>query len=209
MSAVTSESLPDFFAAAPLVVLRDPLAEFLGAAAGGILEYRYADAVRLAGHSCPTVAAAFLMTRAALLRLYGEAVPVRGEIRVDVAEPVEAGVAGVTAAVASLLTGAAGAGGFRGLAGRFNRRDTLLFGQALTDGSLRFTRLDDGRRVEVACDLSGVPGDPLMGQLLPRCLDGRATAEERARFGALWQDRLRRLLLEHADDPAVIRVTAA
>jgi len=35
-------------------VLRDPLAELLGAAEGGIVEYRYADAVKLAGHSCPT-----------------------------------------------------------------------------------------------------------------------------------------------------------
>lgn len=31
----------------------DPLAEFLGAAEGGLIEYGYADAVKLAGHSCP------------------------------------------------------------------------------------------------------------------------------------------------------------
>ncbi len=57
---------PEFFAAAPVIRMRDPLAEFLGAAAGGLIDYRYEDAVRLAGHSCPTVASAFLMTRAAL-----------------------------------------------------------------------------------------------------------------------------------------------
>ena len=33
-----------------------------------------------------------------------------------------------------------------------------------------------------------------------------ATGEERAAFGSVWQDRVRRLLLEHADDPNVIRV---
>ena len=48
------ETFPTFFAQAPTVRVRDPLARFLGAAAGGILEYHYADAVRLAGHSCPT-----------------------------------------------------------------------------------------------------------------------------------------------------------
>lgn len=204
-----SERLPDFYAAAPTVLLRDPLADFLGAADYGLLEYCYADAVRLAGHSCPTVAAAFLMTRAALRGLYGEALPVRGDIRVDLAEPQAVGVAGVTAAVATLLTGAAGEGGFRGLGGQFGRRDKLFFAQTLSGGSLCFSRLDDGGRVEVGCDLSGVPGDPRIGELLPRCLGGYATPAERARFGALWQDRVRRLLLEHADDPAVIRVTAA
>jgi len=62
---------PDFFASAPVIRMHDPLAEFLGAAKDGIIEYRYADAVRFAGHSCPTVASAFLMTRAALAALYG------------------------------------------------------------------------------------------------------------------------------------------
>lgn len=48
---------PEFFDAVPPLRLRDPLAAFLGAAEEGVLEYRYIDAVRLAGHSCPTVAA--------------------------------------------------------------------------------------------------------------------------------------------------------
>ena len=49
-------SVPEFFAAAPTLRVRDPLADFLGAATGGELEYCYLDAVKLAGHSCPTVA---------------------------------------------------------------------------------------------------------------------------------------------------------
>jgi len=44
---------PDFFAQVPPLTLRDALAEVLGAAAGGVMTYRYVDAVRLAGHSCP------------------------------------------------------------------------------------------------------------------------------------------------------------
>ena len=50
---MSAEALPGFFAACwPSVA--DPLAALLGAAEDGRLEYHYADAVRLAGHSCPT-----------------------------------------------------------------------------------------------------------------------------------------------------------
>ena len=52
-------AFPEFFARVPAVTLRDPLAELLGAAEGGLIEYRFADAVKLTGHSCPTVAGAW------------------------------------------------------------------------------------------------------------------------------------------------------
>lgn len=197
---------PDFFASAPVIRMHDPLAEFLGAAKGGTIEYRYADAVRLAGHSCPTVASAFLMTRAALAALYGEELPVRGEIRVDLAEAHDAGVAGVIASVATLVTGATADTGFRGLAGQFNRRNKLFFNQPLKQGSLRFTRLDDDTAVEVGADLLSVGGDPRMGELMSLCLAGEATPAQQQEFRMLWQERVRRLLLEHADDPQVIRI---
>ena len=40
---------PEFFDNAPSITMFDPLAKFLGAAEGGILEYRYLDAVKAAG----------------------------------------------------------------------------------------------------------------------------------------------------------------
>lgn len=199
-------NFPGFFDQSPVIVVRDPLADFLGAADGGILEYRYVDAVRLAGHSCPTVAAAFLMTRAALAALYGDALPVRGEIRVELGQAQDAGVAGVIASVATLITGATGDTGFRGLAGQFNRRNKLYFAQPLAHGELRFTRLDSGSSVEVAADMSRIPGVPHMAELMQSCLAGTAAVAEQDEFRALWQDRVRRLLLGHADDPAVIRI---
>lgn len=199
-------SFPDFFALAPIIRTIDPLADFLGAAEGGRIDYRYADAVRLAGHSCPTVASAFLMTRAALAALYGSELPRRGEIRADFAEAHNAGVAGVIASIVTLVTGATADTGFKGLAGRFDRRDKLFFGQPLQQGTLRFTRLDSGVSVEVAADLSHVPADPRLGELMPQCLSGQASAERQQEFRTLWQDRVRRLLLEHADDPLVIRI---
>jgi len=198
---------PDFFAAAPVIRLRDPLADFLGAAAGGLMDYRYEDAVRLAGHSCPTVASAFLMTRTALAALYGDDLPVRGEIRVDFAEPPDAGVAGVIASIATLITGATADTGFRGLGGQFNRRNKLYFSQPIKAGSLRLTRLDSEQSIEVSADLSNVPGDPRIAELMPQCLKGDATIDQQRLFRRLWQDRVRQILLEHADDPAVIQTS--
>lgn len=200
-------AFPLFLAAAPVIPMRDPLAEFLGTAREGCLDYRYEDAVRLAGHSCPTVAAAFLMTRRALLALYGGALPVRGEIRVDMREARDAGVAGVIASIATLVTGATSDSGFRGLAGKFCRRDRLFFAQPLTKGDMRFVRLDTGAAVELAARLDRVPGDPRIGELMPLCLGGTANEDETGLFHTLWQDRVRRLLLEHADDPEVIVVS--
>ena len=52
-------AFPDFFEQAPVIRLRDPLAELLGSATDGVMDYHYVDAVRLAGHSCPTVAGVF------------------------------------------------------------------------------------------------------------------------------------------------------
>jgi hypothetical protein len=42
--------------------------------------------------------------------------------------------------------------------------------------------------------------------LMPLCLRGQASAQEQEVFRAAWQERVRRLLLQHADDPEVIVV---
>ncbi|HSN33610.1 MAG TPA: hypothetical protein VLU41_13070 [Ideonella sp.] len=196
---------PDFFEAAPRIVVRDALAELLGAADGGLIEYRYADAVKLAGHSCPTVAGAWLMTRAALRRLYGDELPRRGEIRVDSREPLDAGVAGVVASVATLITGASGEGGFKGLGGRHARRGLLHFGVPMA-GELRFTRQDSGAAVEVAQRGGVVPRPPRLAECLQAALAPGAGPEARAEFGRTWQDWVRTLLVDHADDPELIAV---
>lgn len=200
-----AETLPAFFAQAPRIRVRDPLAAFLGAAQGGVLDYGYDDAVRLAGHSCPTVAAAWLMTRAALTALYREGLPERGGVIVEMRDAAEAGVTGVEARVASLPTGAAGDEGFKGIAGRFARRGLLRF-SARIEGQIRITRSDGGGAVDLAAALDRVPGDAGMREAMMGALAD--DAESLAAFGALWQQRVRRLLLEHADDPEVILVRA-
>ena len=199
---------PDFFDAVPHLRLRDPLAGFLGACAEGVIEYGYVDAVKLAGHSCPTVASAYWMTRQALRALYGEELPERGAIRVEFKEDRLAGVTGVIANVVGMLTGATQDSGFKGLAGRFDRRK-LLFFDADVPLEIRFTRTDNGAMVDVAAHPQQVAGDPETGPLMQRCLGGKASAEETRRFGALWQDRVRRLLLHHGEDPEVFVVRRA
>lgn len=199
---------PDFFEQVPRLLVHDPLADYLGAVQGGRLEYGYADAVKLAGHSCPTVATAYVLGHRALGLLYPDAIPERGGVRVDFADHLEAGVTGVIASVLTLLTGAAPSGGFKGIGGRFSRRDLQRFGVELPL-MLRLTRLDTGAAVDAGADTSRVPADPDLPGLMERCLNGAADAAERRRFGALWQRRVERLLLEHWDDPQVFPVRPA
>jgi hypothetical protein len=172
--------------------MRDPLAEFLGAAEGGRLEYTYADAVKLTGHSCPTVAGAWLATRRALADLYPGETPERGAIRVELRGRAEEGVTGVIASVAGLVTGAAGEGGFKGLAGRFERRGLLAFGAPIVS-ELRFTRLDTGRAVEVDLPRAAAPSPELIAALRG-ALFPDASAEERHGFARAWQARVAELL---------------
>ena len=195
----------NFFDQVPKLRVRDPMAELLGCAPGGELEYSYADAVRLTGHSCPTVAAAYWLTWLSLGRLYPDGLPERGGVRVEFQEGARAGSTGVVASVVQLLTGAAGSTGFKGLAGRFNRAGLLRFSPDLPL-SLRFTRLDNGDAVDAAADLSLAPADPMLEPLLARCVHGHGSAEELERLAQLWQARVRMLLLDLAHDPVVFIV---
>ena len=199
---------PEFFARIPAIHLVDPLAAMLGAAQGGMLEYRYEDAVKLAGHSCPTVASAYWLTHLALQQLYPQALPVRGGVRVMLAENRTTGVTGVIAQVVTLLTGAADEGGFKGLGGQFRRQGLLSFAEE-QPLALRFTRLDTGASVDAEADVARVPQVPEASSLLAHCLAGEAAEDERLAFGRLWQDRVAKLLLEHGDDPAVFIVRPA
>jgi hypothetical protein len=195
---------PPFFDEVPRIRLRDPLAEFLGAARDGVIEYSYLDAVKLAGHSCPTVAGAYLMTLKALAALYGDELPERGGVRLSLRDDVAAGVTGVIANVAGLLTGAAGSGGFKGIGGRFVRANLLSFNAPIR-ALARFERLDTGRAVETDYHPDIVPGDPAMAGLMSKAADGDSKA--RATFARLWQERVRRILIDRADDPALVTVS--
>mgnify|MGYP001547684405 FL=1 len=193
---------PAFFDDVPKLRVSDPLAEALGCAEGGVLEYGYADAVRLAGHSCPTVAAAYWLTSRALHVLYPDRLPQRGRIMVEFRDDARSGSTGVVASIVQMLTGAAGSTGFKGIAGRHARVGLLRFNPDLPL-SLRFTRLDQGVAVDAAADLTLPPADPALAMLLERCASGAVDTESIARLGQLWQRHVRHLLLDLADDPSV------
>jgi hypothetical protein len=198
---------PAFFDAVPPIEVVDPLAALLGATQDGCIEYRYLDAVKLAGHSCPTVAGAWLMTRTALARLYPDGTPQRGGMQVELRQAADEGVAGVIASVAGLITGAASEGGFKGLAGRFGRQGLLRFGEAMT-GEIRFTRLDGGGSVELAHSPHAVPRPAGLADMMRDALAPQSDEATRKGFAEAWQGWVRAILLDHADDPALISVIA-
>ncbi|MES1154183.1 MAG: FmdE family protein [Rhodanobacter sp.] len=198
---------PAFYEQAPRILMRDPLAAFLGAAEDGLLEYRYPDAVRLAGHSCPTVAGAWLMARTALRALYPDEPAERGGIAVRMPAAEDEGVIGVIAQVLTLVTGAAAGNGFHGIGGRFVRQSLLGFSAASGATAVQFSRRDNGTAVAVELDLATVPSAPNLRELMVGALQPDATAEQRAAFAQAWQGRVQRLLLDHADDPQVLRLT--
>ncbi len=77
---------PEFFNKIEKIKLKDDLSNFLGATEDGIIEFSYIDVVKTAGHSCPTVLGAYLMTLEGLKALYKDELPKRGEIKIEYSE---------------------------------------------------------------------------------------------------------------------------
>lgn len=200
-------TFPSFFAQAPRLKVRDPLAAFLGASEDGILDYSYEDAVRLAGHSCPAVAGAYLMVINGLSYLYEDELPERGGVEVLMRDEHDQGTTGVLASVVTLLTGATAESGFQGIgpAHRFARRDLLRFGADI-EGVMALRRRDTGQGVVVDIDTGAVPHAEEMAAVMPRAVSGQADEAGLSSFAALWQDRVRRMLIDHADDPKLIHL---
>jgi hypothetical protein len=150
---------PDFFSTLPSIILYDPLSEFLGTFENGIVEFNYLDVVKNSGHSCPTVAGAYLMSLYALNALYKDETPVRGNIQISFREDESSGVTGVFANVMSHITGAADSSGFKGINGKFKRADLINFNASI-NAIVKFTRLDTNESVEVSYDPSSITQDP-------------------------------------------------
>ena len=196
---------PDFFKEVETITLRDPLSQLLGAFEGGEITFHYLDVVKSAGHSCPTVAGAYLMTLKALKALYPHETPIRGEIKVAFKEPMEEGVAGVIGNVISQITGATDKSGFKGLNGKFARHSLMDFGAEITS-SARFTRVDTNASVDVFYNPNVVPPLPDMQPLMQKVMSGRAEAEDIKAFGIFWQERVERIIIENVDNSELIRV---
>lgn len=203
-----ADRFPEFFDRAPQLLMRDPLAQFLGATPDGVMAYRYQDAVKLAGHSCPTVAGAYLMVVKGLSALYGGDIPERGGIEVLMRDGRDEGTTGVIANVAMLLTGAAPETGFAGVGPMrlFGRRDLLAFGSGDERGEMLLRRRDTGAAVAVSYNPSIAPWPAEMQTLMPLAVSGRADDAQLKRFGEIWQERVEAVLTKLADDPRLVVV---
>jgi formylmethanofuran dehydrogenase subunit E len=185
---------PDFFDKVPAINLQDPLSNFLGAFEDGKMHISYLECVKLAGHSCPTVAGAYLVALHGLKALYGTDLPKRGTVHVSMRESETTGVTGVICNVISFIAGANGASGFKGLNGNMARNNLVSYDVPM-DGEVTLTRTDTNQSVTLSYDSSMVPADPMMQPLMGKCMQGMATPEEKKEFGRLWQARVEKILL--------------
>jgi len=182
---------PDFFTKIPEIQLNDPLSEFLGTFEKGRLNISYLDVVKGSGHSCPTVAGAYLMAYHGLKELFPEGDATRGNIKVQFKEALEEGTTGVVSNVIAYITGATDTSGFKGINGKFARHDLMSFNQAID--SLRFTRTDTKKSIDIFYDPSSIKADAKQMQLMQAMMQGVASKEEKIEFGKLWQDRVKRI----------------
>ena len=194
---------PTFFNNTPTVTLRDSLSNFLGTFEDGIVEFSYLDIVKSAGHSCPTVSGAYLVTLKALEILYPNEIPSRGNISVYIKNDMKEGVTGVIANVITQITGATEFSGFKGLNGKFARNNLMHF-NADIKGQIKFIRLDNGASVELSYDSSIVGGNPKQQELMMKLMQGVATKEEAKEFGQLWQERVENIF-KRADEVITIK----
>ena len=92
---------PKFYDTIESIKVRDNLSNALGSFENGEYEFHYVDVVKSAGHSCPTVAGAYLITLVALKVLYPNELAIRGNIKVEFEEKMQEGVAGLIGNVIS------------------------------------------------------------------------------------------------------------
>ncbi|MHB8159864.1 MAG: hypothetical protein ACYDGS_05175 [Thermoleophilia bacterium] len=208
MTAAENDQFRDFFYDVRPIRLKEPLAETLGAfkQVSVELEYSYIDAVKAAGHACPTVTGAFLCCQESLEALYEGETPVRGEIAITIYGKPEEGALGVMAQVFTYLTGAAPDTGFKGLGSRFKRRGLLTFDPEKIDEEAtccRFERLDTGRSVTVKFYpwLIPYPGEKAkrLATLMQQVISGEADDEARNKFQSLWVEKIQAMIIERRE----------
>ncbi|NOZ34528.1 MAG: hypothetical protein GXO80_04430 [Chlorobi bacterium] len=193
---------PHFFDQVKQIKLKDELSEFLGTFENGVIEYTYTEIVKAAGHSCPTVAGAYLTCAKALEKLYPDSLPIRGNIKVEFKNPVDEGVTGVISNVISNITGATQISGFKGIAGKFIRHSLIDYGVQI-NGEIRFTRIDNNAFVDVIYNPT-IPPKPETQQLMQKNISGKANEEEKREFRKLWQERVEEILINNFDNPDIV-----
>ncbi len=185
---------PNYYDDVEHIVLKDELSMFLGSSEEGIIDISYLDVVKMAGHSCVLVSCTYLMALKGLKKLYGEEIPRRGEIRVELRESLHEGNTGAAAQVLSNITGATADSGFRGINAKYDRCGLLFYGVDISS-NVRFTRLDTFRSVEVSYMPSKVVNS---GAIMQMALGPDATEESKRLFPVKWQAMVK-TIFDNAD----------
>jgi hypothetical protein len=192
----------------PSLRLREPLAQTLGAfqQEDAIVEYTFAETVKMAGHACPTVSGAWIVCVKALEALYPGEIPVRGEIEVTVFGEPDEGVYGVMAQVISFITGAAPVSGFKGLGHKFRRKDLLRYSKSKPDHEalcFQFRRVDHNRSVFIKYFPRRVPFSQekavRLGELMEKVIWEATLPGELAEFQDLWMEKVNIIVHKHTD----------
>ncbi len=182
---------PAFFDDVENITVQDDLAKFLGVNEDGIMEISYLDVVKSSGHSCATVAGAYLIALEGLKALYENEIPQRGKIKVELKRKPTEDNAGVVACVLSNITGATSDFGFGGLpTGQFNRRDRLFFDVDM-DFDVRMTRLDNMKSVGLNYEPHRVANPE---KLVKSVISPTTTEEEKQKFPHEFQEMVRKIL---------------
>ena len=194
---------PDFFKEIPVIKLYDPLSEFLGAVEDGIIQVNYSDVVKFAGHSCPTVAGAYLMCFKANNHFSNESKLLeRGNIKIIAKGPKAEGTNGVIANVAAYILGVNDESGFGGIGGRMGRKNKLFYDDNL-DCDLMFEY--NGDSIKTIYNPSVIKQNKDMIPLLQKCIGGIATENEQSKFKRIWQNRVKEILFNKNNDLIIIK----
>ena len=196
---------PLFFDEVDSILLYDPLSDFLGAFEEGKIEISYLDCVKQAGHSCPTVAGAYLLTMIGLKILYGPDLPRRGNISVSMRGKKSEGTIGVTGNIISFIVGAGGEEGFKGIQGNFSRNNLIAYEQEMM-GEVTLKRIDNNTSVSLRYDPSMIPGDQRLKPLMGKVLQGKTSYQEKMLLKELWQKRVKEILLTKTLRNTIIQV---
>jgi len=189
----------EFFNTIPKIKLKDELSLFLGSIQDGIVEFSYLDIVKSAGHSCPTVAGAYLCTIYALNHLYdNNELAKRGEIMVSFKDDLNHGVTGVISNVISQITGATEHTGFKGLNGNYVRHSLINY-NANIQCQIRFTRIDTAEQVCINYNPSSILADPKIQNLMEKNIQNTASNDEKELFAQLWQERVKNIFKNSSD----------
>lgn len=208
----------DYIAEVPPLMMEEPYFEIFGQAEGPV-PYYYAEAVKLAGHSCGATTGAWVITQKALEVLYPDGeTPVRGQIMVEAPGAEDEWFVGVFGEIITFLTGAAPHTGFSGVEfaeadETFLRRNKMVYAEEPTNQlpprrEWVFTRLDTGTKVGVRFNLVVIKPlpTPFRVSMGKKMAAGEASPEEAADYIQYWNDRAR-FVLENADMDGFFTVT--